>query len=84
MQLTIRGYLGDFIMEYRVYIFQIFSIVVHLMCVIIPLFKIYMSRFKKEDNAKVIIIFFICIFFYKNIKKKKKKKKKKNKKIKKI
>jgi len=55
MQVVIRGKLGTTLTEYRPYIFQIFNITIHAMCVIEPLCRIYRSS-HQEKKGKVIII----------------------------
>jgi len=50
MQLVIRGKLGETIAQYRPYIFQIFNITIHGMCVIEPLCRIYRSSHQEKKG----------------------------------
>ncbi|ORX61094.1 hypothetical protein BCR36DRAFT_341330 [Piromyces finnis] len=49
MQLTVHGLLGDNMLKYRVYIFHVFSAIVHLMCVIEPVVKVLYYKIRKVD-----------------------------------
>jgi len=49
MQLTVRQKINDDWTRYRMYIFQVYVALIHLMCVIIPLIKIGFSKMGKKD-----------------------------------
>jgi len=50
IHLAVKGYLTDGFVVYRMYIFIIFTGIVHLMCVIKPLIKIGLSKLHKDDG----------------------------------
>ncbi|KAG4082989.1 hypothetical protein H8356DRAFT_1751714 [Neocallimastix lanati (nom. inval.)] len=50
MECTTKGVFGPGLITYRVYIFQSFSIVIQVMCVIVPLIKIFLNRFKDQEG----------------------------------
>jgi len=50
MQLAIFEVVNDTIIKYRTYIFQVYSAIVHLICVIEPLTKIFVSKFRKNKK----------------------------------
>jgi len=50
MQLTIFDVLGETLMQYRVYIFELVSATVHLICIIIPSIKIYREKVREDDD----------------------------------
>ncbi|ORX82373.1 hypothetical protein BCR32DRAFT_292684 [Anaeromyces robustus] len=50
MQLTVKGHLPNSFVRYRMYIYYVFSAIVHGMCVIIPLLKILFKNIKPEEG----------------------------------
>jgi len=52
MQLTVFDVFGETLMQYRVYIFELVSATVHLICIIIPSIRIFKEKVR-EDNDKV-------------------------------
>ncbi|ORX76716.1 hypothetical protein BCR32DRAFT_271107 [Anaeromyces robustus] len=50
MQFAVNGKLGDNIARYRVYIFQFYAIIIHLLSVIEPLIEIYISKHTKKEE----------------------------------
>jgi len=58
--------LGMTMLAYRVYIFQFFSLSIQIMCVIIPLIKVYMTKFKSDEGrVKLKSIIYIYISYNK-------------------
>ncbi|ORX76714.1 hypothetical protein BCR32DRAFT_296063 [Anaeromyces robustus] len=54
VQFIVGQKLGDEIIKYRVYFFHLYPITVHLLCVIEPLIKIFISKYtKKEEMSNV-------------------------------
>jgi len=50
MQLTVRLYFPDDMVRYRSYIFLVLTTVLQFICVILPLIKIFINRFHKEEG----------------------------------
>ncbi|ORX61093.1 hypothetical protein BCR36DRAFT_408073 [Piromyces finnis] len=50
MELTINGYTFDFMVQYRIYIFQFLSLALHASCIYEPLIKILLDNFKEKES----------------------------------
>ncbi|ORX76717.1 hypothetical protein BCR32DRAFT_271108 [Anaeromyces robustus] len=51
MQLIVHGVKNLTVLKYRVYAFQGFSLSIHAFCVITPLIKIYLRKYKKPEET---------------------------------
>ncbi|OUM69209.1 hypothetical protein PIROE2DRAFT_2910 [Piromyces sp. E2] len=51
--LAVDGHLGETVTKYRVYIFQVYSAVVHFICIIEPLIKIFISSYFDNNKGKL-------------------------------
>jgi len=63
MQLAVNDVLGTNVMRYRMYIFQILSIVLHIISVIIPLVKVFYTK-SIDDSKKVYIYIYTYISIF--------------------
>jgi len=50
MECSTKGVFGNGIITYRVYIFQTFALFIQIMCVILPLIKVCLYRFKDKEG----------------------------------
>lgn len=53
MELTVEGYMGRAMIRNRVYIFQMFALFIHIVCIVVPLLKILFSKLKKKDDSRL-------------------------------
>ncbi|OUM69210.1 hypothetical protein PIROE2DRAFT_57577 [Piromyces sp. E2] len=60
MQLTVNELLGNSMLKYRMYIFQVFTIVLHIISVVEPLIKVWVSN-RRQSNKKEIATNTFCI-----------------------
>jgi len=63
MSLTMNSVFGDIVFKYRIYIFQMITMTVHVMCVIDPLINIFIYS-KKKQKLVVNIYIYINFLFY--------------------
>jgi len=63
MQLTVKGVLPDGFVRYRMYIFHFYTVILHIITMVVPLVKIYMSELEEKDD-KVYIYYIYSFFFF--------------------
>jgi len=64
MQLTVDGYMGTVLLQYRVYIFQSLAIALHAVCIYEPLVRIFLNKFKVKENKVISLLNKNFLYFF--------------------